>query len=164
LSSVGKVVVSGVHVVEGSGGVHSDQTSIKVWGSSIELHAVLLVLLNSSGVVVVLGEELGHGEASSLSDHGKVQSEFGGIEQWGVGLQPFSGGGHRCFEVDDLNHVGSISSVSSFSGISSRVGVTSGPLEVDVISDSAFEDVGHEVVFGGGVSLDNVSSLSSERD
>jgi len=162
LSSVREVVVSGVHVVEGSGGVHSDQTSIEVRRSSVQLHAVLLILLNSSSVVVVLGQEFSHGEASGLSEHGHVVSQFSGIEQCSVGSQPSSSGGKRVSHVGNLDHVGSISLISSFSGISSGVSVASGPLEVDVISNSAFKGIGDEVVFGGGVGLDDVSSLSSD--
>jgi len=84
LSSVGEVVISGVHVVEGSSGVHSDQTSIEVGRCGIQLHAVGLVLLNSVSVVVVGGQELFHGSASSLSEHGEVESELRGIEQGSV--------------------------------------------------------------------------------
>jgi len=162
LSSVGEVVVSGVHVVEGSSGVHLDQTSIEVWASSVELHAVGSVLLNSGGIVVVGGQQFLHGLASSLSKHGEVESEFGGIEQGGVGVQPFSGGGERRFQIGDLDHVGSIGLISSFSGVSSGVGVTSGPLEVNVISRSDREISGDEIVLSGGVGLNDVSSLSSD--
>jgi hypothetical protein len=62
----------------------------------------------------------------------------------------------------DLNDVGSIGSGSSFSGISLRVLVTTNPLEVNVVILVDFEVSGDKVVLGGGVGLDDVSSLSSD--
>jgi len=162
LSSVREVVVSGVHVVEGSSGVHSDQTSIEIGRSGIELHAVGSVLIDGIGIVVVGSQQFLHGLASSLSEHREVESKLGGIKQGGVGVQPFSGGGERRFQIGDLDHVGSIGLISSFSGVSSGVGVTSGPLEVDVISRSDREISGDEIVLSGGVGLNDVSSLSSD--
>jgi len=162
LSSVGEVVVSGVHVVESSGGVHLDQTSIEVGSSSVQLHAVSLVLVDGSDVVVVGSQELSHGQASSLSEHSHVLSQFRRLEQGSIGVDPIGSGGSRGGEVSDLDHVGSISLIGSFSGVSSGVGVATGPLEVDVISNSALEMVGDEVVLRGGVSLNDVSSLSSD--
>jgi hypothetical protein len=37
-------------------------------------------------------------------------------------------------------------------------------LEVDIISNTSIQQSGGEVVFGGGISLDDVSSLSSNVD
>jgi hypothetical protein len=76
-------------------------------------------------------------------------------------LDPIIGDGVRGPWVGDLDTVRSVSSVGSFSGISGGIGVTSGPLEVDVISNSGVQVSWDEVVFGGWVSLDDVSSLSS---
>jgi len=61
-----------------------------------------------------------------------------------------------------LNDVASVSLVSSFSSISGWVLIASSPLEVNVISNSGVEIRWDEVVFSGGISLDNVSSLSSD--
>jgi len=60
-----------------------------------------------------------------------------------------------------LNHVGSVSACGSFSSVSVGVSIASSPLEVDVISLSSDEERGDKIVLGGGVSLDDVSSLSS---
>jgi len=60
-----------------------------------------------------------------------------------------------------LDDIGSVSLISSLSCISSGVGVTSGPLEVDVISLSHRQVIGDEVVLSGWVGLHDVSSLSS---
>jgi len=62
--------------------------------------------------------------------------------------------------VDHLDDVGSIGLSGTFTSISGRVLVTSCPLEVDVVTESDVEILWNEVVFGGGVGLDNVSSLS----
>lgn len=62
----------------------------------------------------------------------------------------------------DLDKVGSISLIRSFSSISGWVGITSSPLEVDVISNSGIESLRDIIVFSGWVGLDNVSSLSSD--
>jgi len=162
LSSVREVVVSGVHVVKGSSAVHLDQTSIKVRRSSVQLHAVLEILFNGSGIVVVLGQEFSHGQTSGLSEQSHVQSEFSGIEQRSVGRDPSSSGGKRVSQRSDLDHVGSVSLISSFSSVSSRVGVASSPLEVDVVSRSNRKITRNKVVLSGGVSLNDVSSLSSD--
>jgi len=92
LSSVGEVVVSGVHVVESSSGVHHDESSIKVLRSRVELHAVLDVLLDISCIVVVLGQEGSHGETVSLSNHCKVISELGSVKEGSVLRDPHLSG------------------------------------------------------------------------
>src|SRR5690348_10718823 len=82
LSSVGEVVVSGAHVVELSGFVHADESSIKVSGRvGVELHAIGLVGLNGVLVVGVVSHQLGQSLAVGLSQIGKVLSEFGVIKQ-----------------------------------------------------------------------------------
>jgi len=86
LSSVGEVVVSGAHVVESSSEVHSDESSIEVRSrSSVELHAVSLVLLNVVLVVGVLLCQIFVREASSLSKLAHPLSEISRLEERGVG-------------------------------------------------------------------------------
>jgi hypothetical protein len=161
LSSVTEVVVSGAHVEECSGNIHLHQTTIVVGGSGIELHAVLRIGVNSVCIIGVSGHELLIGEAVDLIQHGHSESESLILEQRSVGADPSVGGGSVRSESLDLDHIVSVSSVDSFSGISSWIGITSGPLEVDVISDSSFKNFRSEVVFGGGIGLHNISSLSS---
>lgn len=162
LSSVGEVVVSGRHVVEVTSDVHSDQTTIEILRGSIELHAVLDILLSSVLVVVVLLEELFQGQAVSLSEHGHPLSELNRLEERLVGSNPGIRGWEGVGQVFNLHHVVSISPVSSFSSVSSRVGVATSPLEVDVVTSSGVEDFRVEVVLSGWVSLHNVSSLSTD--
>jgi hypothetical protein len=97
-----------------------------------------------------------------LSDHRHVDSQFGGVEHRGVGSQPGIGSWERGLELLDLDNVVSISSIGTLPSISCRVGITSSPLEVDVISRSNSEIIGGKVVLGGGEGLDDVSSLSSD--
>jgi len=63
--------------------------------------------------------------------------------------------------ISDLSNVGTVSLVSSFSGISSRVCVTSSPLEVNVVSNTDVQFLRNEIILSSRVSLDNVSSLST---
>jgi len=161
LSSVREVVVSGVHVVEGSSVVHSDQTSIEVLRSLVELVTVVGVSVDSCLVLVVGSQQSSHCGAVGLSNHGHCKSEISSIEQWGVGSEPSSTGGNRVSQRDNLNHVASVSLVSTLTSISSWVGVATGPLEVDVVSDSALEVIGDKVVLSAWVGLDDVTSLSS---
>jgi hypothetical protein len=164
LISVGEVVVSGGHVGEGSSQVELDQTSIKVLAGSVELHAVLDILLFLVLVSTVLGQELLVGEAVSLSQHGHSQSEGLGLEHSGVVLQPVVRSGLGVSQVGGLDDVGSVSLVSSLTSVTSGVGVATGPLEVDVVTDTGVQDGGDEVVLGGGVGLDDVSSLTTDVD
>jgi len=162
LSSVGEVVVSRAHVVECTGEVHSDESSIEVRSrSSVELHAVSLVLLNVVLVVSVLRCQLIVSEASSLSKLAHPHSEVSRLEERGVRGNPLVISRERRIEVRELNHVGSVCACSSFSSVSVGVSIASSPLEVDVISLSSGEECGDKIVLGGGVSLDDVSSLSS---
>jgi len=161
LSSVGEVVVSGAHVPEGSGLVHSNKSSIEVRRSGVELHAVGGISLNGVLVVVVLLLQVGKGETVGLSEHAHPLAEIRRFEERRVLLDPGIRSGHGGIKVRDLNHVASVSLGSSFSCISGWVSVTSSPLEVDVVSRTSSEEGGDKVIFGGGVSLDNVSSLSS---
>jgi len=161
LSSVGEVVVSGAHVIEGSGLVHSDKSSIKVGRGSVEFHAVAWVGLNGVLVVVVLLLQISKRETVGLSEHAHPLSKFLGLKERSVLGNPVISSGVGSIKVRDLYHVASVSSLSSFSCISSWVSVASSPLEVDIVSRSSNEECGNKVVFGGGVSLDDVSSLSS---
>jgi len=64
--------------------------------------------------------------------------------------------------VSNLNPVASISSVSSFSGVTSGVGVASSPLEVNIVSNSSVQIRWDKIVFSSGISLNDVSSFSSD--
>jgi len=159
LISVGEVVVSGGHEVEGSSSVHSNNSSVEVSISSVQLSAI-------SGVLISVGSSSSDGRsghAVGLVEVGHSESQGFRFEQdlsW-VLADPFVGNGVRGPWIGDLDTVRSVSSVSSFSGISGGIGITSSPLEVDVISDSGVQVGWDKVVFGGGVGLDDVSSLSS---
>jgi len=161
LSSVGEVVVSGAHVVESSSLVHSDESSIKVSAGGIELHAVLWVSLNGIGVLVVLGIQVSQRKAVGLSEHAHHDSEILGVKERDVRGHPSITGGHGSVKIGHLDNVASVSSVNSFSSISSGVGVTSSPLEVNVVSSSSSEVGGDKVILSGRIGLDDVSSLSS---
>jgi hypothetical protein len=161
LISVREGVVSGGHVGEGSSQVHLSQTSIEVWFSSIQFHAVLYISLDSVCVTVVLGQEFFVGKAVSLSEHGHSQSESLRLEQWSVVSNPVVISGLRVGQRVGLDDVGSVGLVSTFTSITSGVSITSSPLEVNVISNSGVQDGRSEIVFSGRESLDNVSSLSS---
>jgi len=163
LSSVGEVVVSRAHVIESASQVHLDQTTIKVrGGGSIQLHAVENVLLGSIGVIVVSGQQLRLGQAASLVQHGHVLSQPLRLEHGGMVGQPLVSGRVRCLERLELHNVASVSLVSSLTSVSSRVGVATSPLEVNVVANGNEESLGNEVVFGSRVGLDDVSSFSSD--
>jgi len=161
LSSVGEVVVSGAHEVEGSGLVHSNETSIEVLRSSVKLHAIAWISVDGILVIVVLLLQIGKREAIGLSKHAHPLSEFLGLKERGVIHDPSISSGHGGIKVRDLDHIASISPLSSFSCISSWVSITTSPLEVDVISGSSNKESWYKVVFGGWVGLDDVSSLST---
>jgi len=162
LSSVGEVVVSGGHVIKVSSDVHSDEASIKVSRSRIELHAVLNILLCIVLVVLILDKELFISEAVDLIQHGHSKSQSLSFEQRrSLVSDPAIISRNILSDGFDLDDVVSVSAVGSFSSISCRIGVATGPLEVDVISNSAIEGLRNKVVFGGRISLDDVSSLSS---
>jgi len=164
LISVREGVVSGGHVVERSSQVELDQTSIKVWFSSIELHAVLDISLGISFISSVLGQQFFVGKAISLSQHGHSQSQSLRLEHGSVRRDPSISSGLGGSVVLNLDDVASVSLVSSFSGITSGVGITTSPLEVNVVTNSGVQESGDEIVFSGGESLDDVSSLSSDVD
>jgi len=162
LISVRELMGSGGHVVEVSSQVELNQTSIEIGLSSIQLHAVLNVLFDIVFVVVVLGQQFFIGEAVSLTQHGHSQSQSLGLEHSSVRRDPSIRSGLGGRHVRDLDDVASISLVSSFSGITSGVGVATSPLEVNVITNSGIQESRNKVHFGGGESLDDVSSLSSD--
>jgi len=164
LVSVGEGVVSGGHVVERSSQVELDQTSIEVFRGSIQFHAVLDISLGSVFIIVVLGQQFLIGQAVSLVQHGHSQSQGLGLEHGSVRRDPSIGGGLGSRVAADLDDVASVSLVSSFSGITSGVGITTSPLEVNVVTNSGVQESGDEIVFSGGESLDDVSSLSSDVD
>jgi hypothetical protein len=153
LISVGEVVVSGGHVVEDSGLVHLEDSSIEVLRSSVQQSAVSNILF--VGVLWV-------SSAVGLVEEGKSKSSSSIFEQWLESSVELSIGNWVVvgFRVD-LNEVRSIGLIGSFSCISSWVGITSGPLEVDIVSNSDGQELGNIIVFGGWVSLDDISSLSS---
>jgi len=162
LISVREVVVSSAHVVEGSGEIHLEASSIEVLGSSVQQSAVSDIFVGLSSGLGLL--ELSLSLASSLVKVLHSESDFGILEEdlLLVRLSPLFGGRDGSPGVLDLSNVGSIGLRGSFSGVSSWVLVASSPLEVNVISDSDVKILRNEVVFGGGVGLDDVSSLSSD--
>jgi len=162
LSSVGEVVVSGRHVPEGSSLVHSNETSIKVLGCSVQLHAIGGIGFDGILVVVVVLLQISKRRTVGLPEHAHPLSESLGLEESGVLGNPVIRGGIRSIEVRDLDHVAPVSLISSFSGISGWISVASSPLEVNVISRSSNEESWNKIVFSGRVSLHNVSSLSSD--
>jgi len=60
-----------------------------------------------------------------------------------------------------LNDVGSIGLGGSFSSISSGISIASSPLEVDIITRSSSEESWGKVILGSRISLDDISSLST---
>jgi len=164
LISVGEVVVSGVHVIVVTSYIGFNETSIEVVRGSIELHAISNVLLGSILVIVVSSQELSLVEATNLVEHGHSDSESWVSEEdlSRVGSDPSISNWIGGRFLRNLNKVRSISSISSFSCISSWVGITTGPLEVDVISDSGVEILGNKIVLSCRVGLDNISSLSTD--
>jgi len=164
LVTVREVVISSRHVVESSSSVHLEDSSVEVVLSGVELSAVSSILLSVSSVVSVGGEELSSSEAVSLVKSG--ESDSGGSilneDLLGVLGDPVISDGESVIGADDLNVVRSVSSVLSLSSRSSGVGVTSSPLEVNVVSNSGVKVLRDEVVLNRGVSLNDVSSLSSD--
>jgi len=155
VSSVGEVVVTGSHVVESSSGVHEKESSVEVLVSSVQLVAVV-------NVVISVGKSRGW-EATSLSEIGEPLSERLVSEHqlvW-VGSDPSVGDWHGIRQSLHLHDVGTISSVATLTSVTSGVGVTSSPLKVDVISLGDVEELRSKLVLGGGVSLDDVTTLSS---
>jgi hypothetical protein len=74
LVTVGEVVVSGGHKVEGSSSVHSDNSSIEISVSSVQFSAI-------SDIIVLVSSDLRSWEAVSLVEMGHSESQFWGIEQ-----------------------------------------------------------------------------------
>lgn len=162
LVAVGEVVVACADVVERSSLVHANETSVEVRRSSVELHAILNVLLNSIGIVVVLSQELAVGEAVGLAQVGHPSAARRAVEEGGMARHPRVGCGDVVVLRGDLNDVASVGLVGSFSGISSGVGVASGPLEVNVVVDVSVKELRNKVVLSGRVHLDNVASLAAD--
>jgi len=131
---------------------------------SVELSAVSGVLLGLSLVVSVSGEELSSGLAIGLIESGESDSGRGILEKdlLGVLLDPLVGDGVSVIGLDHLNEDRSVSSILSFSRVSSGVSIATSPLEVDVVSNSGVKVLRDEVILNRGVSLDDVSSLSSD--
>jgi len=163
LISVREVVVSGVHVMESSGEVHLDNSSIESLVSSIQLSAVSRVSFSIS-LVFSSSLELSLSLASLLVKVLESESKVGILQEdsLGVRLGPCLGNWDGVPCVVDLGNVGSIGLGSSFSGVTSGVLVASSPLEVNVISESDVKVLRNKVVLGGWVCLDNISSLSSD--
>lgn len=145
--------------MEGTSLVLSNKTSIEVSVGSIEFTAVL------EGLVSILSSsfDFASSEAVGLVELRHSESESGIFEQdfsWVLGDPSISYRVRSIFSWD-LDSIASVSSVSSFSGISGWVVITTSPLEVNVITNSGIHVLRDEVVFSGGVGLDNISSLSS---
>ena len=64
-------------------------------------------------------------------------------------------------DVVDLHKVRTICSCSAFTIIALRVGITSGPLEVDAIALAHSQSVGYKVVFNSRVHLHDVATLAT---
>ena len=168
LRSVGEVVVSGGHVVEGSNGLELNKATIKVVRSSVQLLAVLGILISvgvssllellkgsaasSLGGVVANGlvqlVKVGKTESNLLGEHGLGEPGPWVVTLTVVGLH--------------LDNVGTIGSTSSLTGITFIVGVATSPLDVDKVSLADVEGGGDEVILNGGVGLDDVSTLSTD--
>jgi len=88
LCSVGEIVVSGAHVIESSSEVHSDESTIKIGRSSIELHAISGILLNIVLVVGVLCGQICVAEATSLSKLAHPKSELPSLKKRSVRGDP----------------------------------------------------------------------------
>jgi len=165
LSSVGEVVVTRAHVIVWSlltsRDVHSDGTTIKVLGGSIELHAVLNILFEVVFVVTVLGEQFFVGQAVLLIQEGHSLSEVSSKEGL-VLLQPLIRSWDVGSHILDLDNVASVGLISTFTSVTCWVGITTGPLEVDVISNTDSQIIRNKVVFDGRVGLDDVSSLTTD--
>jgi len=146
LSSVGEVIVSGGHVMEGVGDVHLDETAVEVRLSGIQFETVLHVLFG----VVTVGVQSGLGLAIGLIQPGHSHSETSLFEEEIVGTQPRVGGGDIARDIGQLNHIGSIGLVGTLTGISSRICVTTSPLEVDVIPNKDGKCFRDKIIFGAG--------------
>ncbi len=73
--------------------------------------------------------------------------------------------GHKgdvAIQVGDLHNVGTVSLHGSLSGITSGVVVATSPLVVDEVSLSHGEVIWYKVILGGGESLNNVATLSTD--
>lgn len=158
LTSVGEVVVSGVHVTPFTSFVHAEDASIKVSGSSIQFHAVLDILFDGVVVVSILIHEFLVSQTVGLVDHRHASLSFIVIKHWVFRaiIGEIAGG------IDDLSDVGTISFISSLSLIVGGVGVTAGPLEVHIITHHSVKALRHKVIFDSGINLHDVSSLPSD--
>jgi len=81
LSSVGEAVVSGVHVVEGSGFVHFDGSSVEVWFTIVKLEAVSNSSISVSSITSSVSQQGSVREARVLVNQNEVSSEIGSIKQ-----------------------------------------------------------------------------------
>lgn len=174
LRAVGEVVVAGGHEVEGTGGAGSADTAVEQGLGSVQVVAVLEVLI----VVVVVASGGGVGLAAldgvvvgllcvgadaGLILVGELESERGGPELGildAIGVVGASVSVHTLL-LDDGHQVGAIVLVATVTGLTSGVVVGTSPLEVDVVCASDLELVGREIVLYSWVALNNVSSASS---
>jgi len=97
-----------------------------------------------------------------LIQEGHSLSESDIFKEGGVLVDPGLRGGSVGVHGGNLDDVRTVSLVGSFSSITSRVSITSGPLEVDIVSYSNIQLLWGKVVFGGRISLHDISSLSSD--
>jgi len=164
LISVSERVISGGHVVISSSSVHLEDTSVKIVSGGVELSTVSNILFSIALIVSVGGKDLISSKAVLLVKSGKSDSSGGVFDEdlLRVLADPSISDGESIVGVDDLDVVRSIGLILSFSGISSWVSIATSPLEVDIISDSSVKVLRDKVVLNSGVSLDNVTSLSSD--
>ena len=137
LRAVGEVVVAGAHVGVASDVTHLHKGSGEAGAGLVELHAVLVVLLNICAVPVLDGLEGIVVQAVLLVDVGHALAE-GGVLEEEVGVGDF-GDVERVVvrHVLDLHDVAAISGSLSIAVIVARVGVASSPLDYrDIISKS----------------------------
>jgi len=144
--------------MEGVRDVHLDQTAVEVWLSGIEFETVLDVVFG----IVTVGIQSGLGLAIGLIQPGHSHSQSLVFKEIIVGTQPRVGGGNIGGYIGQLNHIGSICLVGTFTSISSRICVTTSPLEVDVIANKDGKGFRDEIILGGGIGLDDIASLSTD--
>ena len=133
LGSVGEVVVTGGHEVVGAYFVQLDESSSESGGGgSIEDQAVAGILLNCCLVVVVGCEKLLVGQAVLLVNVGHTETDSGVLEEHvGGGLDLLLSQGVDDLHVFNLDDVATVSGGLSLTSISSWIGVTTSPLNVD---------------------------------
>jgi len=162
--AVGEVVVTSGHEVEGTSGLGLDGTSVEERRGHVEVVAVLVVLLVVGNLSVRLAATLlsGGGANVRLVEVSELVGGGGREELNVLKLSGVVGSGLVALLGQDRHQVGTISLILSVTSLTSGVVVRTSPLEVDIVSASDLEVVGGEIVLNAGVSLDNVSTASTD--